>query len=149
MAGQAHIVGRMGQQPVVWRRRQSGEEERTTVFRLGRRDDSGASPRTYTVCTPRTVCPSHRQRERQGPLVALMLWVPQAGGGPRAVGTLGRTCGRKGRLATHLIVTHFRHLPHEGGNAGHYYGSNKGGKAEDGDGMPGPCKEKERHGLGA
>ena len=68
---------------------------------------------------------------------------------PDAVCALGRTCGRKGRLATHLIVSHFRHLPQEGGNADHYYGNNKGGEGEDGDGMLGPCKEKERHGLGA
>lgn len=70
-------------------------------------------------------------------------------GVPQAVCALGRTCGRKGRLATHLIVSHFRHLPQEGGNADHYYGNNKGGEGEDGDGMLGPCKEKERHGLGA
>ena len=35
VAGQAHIVGGMGQQPAVWRRRQSGEEERTTSSALG------------------------------------------------------------------------------------------------------------------
>ena len=74
---------------------------------------------------------------------------PRQGAGPLAVCAPGRTWGRKGRLATHLIVSPFRHLPQECGNTGHYYGNNKGGEGEDGDGMLGPCKEEERRGLGA
>lgn len=93
-AGQAHIVGGMGQQPVVWRRHQRGEEERMTVFCPGRRD-SGASARTHTVCTPSTVCPSHHQRERQEPLSAPMLWAPQAGGFLKLCAPWGELAGGK------------------------------------------------------